>query len=85
MAKTIQTVKHDGYGWGNLNYYGTQQIIAGEKITTKDENYSFVGGHRVRLYCIKNSVHWRIPQGIPLDVSAVPPANAPPQRRLPNR
>jgi len=84
MAKTIPTIRHDGYDWGQLNYFGPQQIIAGEKSSIKEQNYTFLGGHRVRLYAIKNNVHWRIPSGISLDVTAVAPATAPP-RRLPNR
>jgi len=74
-VKTVQ-----GERWAELNAFGSQHIIAGEKCTVKDQNYSFAGGHRVRLYSIKHNVHWKIPAGIPLDVSQVAPAE-PPRRR----
>ena len=82
---TVPTIKHDGHDWGQLNYFGHAHIFAGEKVSTKDEKYSFVGGHRVRLYSIKANVHWRIPAGINVDITAVQPANVPQQRRHTNR
>jgi hypothetical protein len=42
----------------------------------KNENFSFSGGHRVRLYQFKKNVHWRIPDGAELDISNVVPDNA---------
>jgi hypothetical protein len=72
--------------WGQLSAFGNQHIISGERCDVKDQNYSFSGGHRVRLYSIKQNVHWKIPAGIQLDVSQVAPATLaaakqPPRRR----
>lgn len=75
---SIPVKNHDSYNWAELNHFGTDHIICGERISVHDQNYSFVGGHRVRLYKIKKNVHWRIPLGFDVDIAAVPPA---PQRR----
>jgi hypothetical protein len=69
-----------GDRWGELNFFGNQHIISGERLSIKDQNYSFAGGHRVRLYLIKQNVHWKIPTGIQLDVSQVAPAEMPRRR-----
>jgi hypothetical protein len=66
--------------WAQLNNFGNSHIICAERCTLKQENYSFAAGHRVRLYAVKNNVHWKIPIGVPLDVSAVAPATLPPRR-----
>jgi hypothetical protein len=66
--------------WGQLSVFGDTHFICGEKVQQKDENYSFAGQHRVRLYSFKKNVHWKIPEGIPLDVSGVTPAAAAPRR-----
>jgi hypothetical protein len=68
--------------WGQLSYFGNKHTFCGEKIGLKNNNYSFAGGHRVRLYNAEGNVHWRIPQGFDLDISQVTPANDP-HRRLP--
>jgi hypothetical protein len=70
--------------WAQLNFFGDSHSICGEKVKSIEENYTFAGGHRVRLYVFKKNVHWKIPAGISLDVGKVNPA-APPPRRLPNR
>ncbi len=72
-----------GDEWAELNAFGADHVICGEKFSIKDQNYSFAGGHRVRLYSIKKNVHWKIPIGVALNVTAVPPATPP--RREPNR
>jgi hypothetical protein len=68
---SLPTIMHDGYEWGALNYFGREHIIAGG-VSIREERYTFLGGHRVRLYSIKANVHWRIPAGVVLDVTAVP-------------
>ena len=68
--------------WGQLSALGDHHLICGEDVKLKDPNFSFAGGHRVRLYSFKKNVHWKIPAGVPVDIAAVAPANAPrrPQR-----
>ena len=78
----VPVKKHDGYDWAEMNHFGNDHVICGERFIKQDESYSFVGGHRVRLYKIKQCVHWRLPQGVLLDIAAVPAA---PPRRMPRR
>jgi hypothetical protein len=66
--------------WGQLNLLGDTHLICGESVKLRDENYSLAGQHRVRLYTFKKNVHWKIPEGISLDVAAVAPATTPPRR-----
>jgi hypothetical protein len=68
--------------WGQLSVLGDHHLICGEDVKLKDQNFSFAGGHRVRLYSFKKNVHWKIPPGVPIDISSVAPANPPrrPQR-----
>jgi hypothetical protein len=73
----VPLIEHDGYSWGALSYFGNKQIISGESMRIDDNNYTFRGGHRVRLYEIKNNIYWRIKKGIDLDISAVEVADAP--------
>ena len=79
MADHVQVpVKTMGSGrWGLLSSFGDAHLICGETVKLKDENYSCAGGHRVRLYSFKKNVHWRIPEGISLDIAEVAPATAP--------
>ena len=67
--------------WGQLSSFGDAHLICGETVKLKDENYSFAGGHRVRLYSFKKNVHWKIPEAISLDIAQVTPASAPPRRK----
>jgi len=66
--------------WGQLSLLGDTHLICGESVNLKDASFSFAGGHRVRLYSFKKNVHWKIPEGISLDIAAVPPATAAPRR-----
>lgn len=59
--------------WGDLNAFGLTHEIVGETVSMKDQNFTFIGGHRVRLYSFKKNVHWRIPMGTELDISEVKP------------
>jgi hypothetical protein len=85
MAEYIKVpiVKWDSASWAALNFFGKTHFICGEDYKVKAEKYTFLGQHRVRLYAVKGNVHWKIPQGINLDVSEVPKAIAP--RRMPRR
>jgi hypothetical protein len=68
--------------WGQLSYISDQaHLICGEDVRQKESQHSFAGEHRVRVYSFKKNVHWRIPEGIPLDIAGVQPAG--PARRLP--
>ena len=86
MAETVtipvKTV--GGVKWAELSAsapsHGHQ--ICGETVHPIDQKFSFAGGHRVRLYNFKKNVHWRLPGGVELDISAIPQAN-PPRRQPP--
>lgn len=66
--------------WADLGSLGRVHEIIGENFTKKDENYSFIGNHRVRRYKVKDNVHVRIPEGTALDISGVTPRQQPPAR-----
>jgi hypothetical protein len=51
--------------------------IVGERCDLADANFSFIGGHRVRLYKFKKNVHFMVPTGVQIDISNVPSAAAP--------
>jgi hypothetical protein len=81
----VRSVPKDGK-WGALYLLALTHEICAEKVDCVSEKYSFAGGHRVRLYRFKKNVHWRIPESVQLDISAVPAANgAPPPRRKQDR
>jgi len=60
--------------WARLSLYGERHEFCGEQIKLKKENFTFAGGHRVRLWVLKKNVHWKIPKGVSLDISEVNPA-----------
>ena len=64
----------DGVRWGHLSALAENHVVCGESVNLKNEKFSFAGGHRIRFY---KNVHWKIPDGIPLDISSVTPASAP--------
>ena len=66
--------------WGELSAFGLSHQICGESVRMTDQSFSFAGGHRVRLYAFKKNVHWKIPEGVSVDISNVIPAEAPPRR-----
>jgi hypothetical protein len=74
---------HGGDRWGCLQTLdsGTHQFV-GFDIWQKKEQFSFIDGHRVRLYAAKGMVHFRVPTATQLiDISGVTPASQPPPRR----
>ena len=77
----LPIISHDKQKWGCLSYHSHTAEICGEKINTIDNNYSFKGGHRVRLFKIKGNVHWKIPGAIVVDIKDVEPSPDPPARR----
>jgi hypothetical protein len=82
MADHIRVpIKKIGTGhWGQLNMFGDAHLICGESVKLRDEKFTLAGQHRVRLYMFKKNVHWRIPDGLAIDISAVEPSTAPLRR-----
>ena len=79
---SVPLKKHGSDLWGDLCSFGHHTIeVVAEKFNRKNENYSFVGGHRVRLYKATKNVHFKVPQGVDIDISAVASGPAPPARR----
>lgn len=71
----------DGERWGDLNVLASTHEICGEVVKCKNEKFSFAGQHRVRLFQFKKNVHWKIPEGIDLDITNVLPGAAPRRRQ----
>lgn len=71
----------NGAKWGQLSALADSHEICAEKVIRVDEQYSFAGGHRVRLLRLRKNVHWKIPDGVVVDIKDVAPAAAPPARR----
>ena len=68
----------NGERWGDLASISRSHEICGEKVDQR-KDLSFAGQHRVRLYKFTKNVHWRLPDGVEIDISDVRPA-APPRR-----
>jgi hypothetical protein len=66
--------------WGDLAALGNSHDICGTKVFEKNNNFTFAGGHRVRLYRFTNNVHWLIPTDRVVDITDVTPASSPPRR-----
>jgi hypothetical protein len=79
----VPVKKVNSQPWGQLSFFGNRHEFCGEEIRLRDQSFSFAGGHRVRLCVAKGNVHWRIPEGVQLDITQVELANPP--RRLPRR
>jgi hypothetical protein len=73
---SVSVKDFNGENWGDLAVIAPTHDIVGEKVSKIEENFSFIGGHRVRLYRFKKNVHWKIPVGVLVDISAVAPAGA---------
>lgn len=67
----------NGQRWGDLSVFGLNHEICAERGEKKDDAFSFAGGHRVRLFRFRKNVHWKIPDGIDLDISGVVPEQPP--------
>lgn len=75
---TVPVKTWDKKRWGDLSVFSLTHEVCGEVVYPVNEKYSFQGGHRVRLYKFKKNVHWRIPDGVELDISEV---SAAPKRK----
>lgn len=69
-----------GQEWGDLDSLGLAHEICGESVKPRPD-FSFAGGHRVRLFYFKKNVHWKIPAGLTLDITDVAPQPVPTRRR----
>lgn len=74
----VKTVGKDA--WADLGALCLTHEIVGEHVERKNENFSFAGGHRVRLYKFKKNVHFKVPEGVSLDIADVPATGNPPRR-----
>jgi hypothetical protein len=68
------TVMKNGDKWGDLSVLGATKTheVCGTTVNPGND-YSYKGGHRVRLYKFKGQVAFRIPAGLDLDISGVAP------------
>lgn len=80
-AFTFPVKKVQGELWLDLTAYGLAHEFVGEVVKCKNENASFAGGHRVRHYQFKKNVHWKVVQGLEIDISDVSPRTGAPPRR----
>lgn len=85
---SVSLRKHDKKRWGALQYFGNVHLVCAEKLVLKDQSYSFLGGHRVRLYKLTGNVNWTCADaadfedaGLSIDISAVPVQKAPARRK----
>jgi hypothetical protein len=76
----VTVKKVNGGLWGDLAVMCDAHDFIGESVKEIEANFSFAGGHRVRRYRFKKSVHWLIPQNVKLDISDVASPTAPRRR-----
>lgn len=79
ITVTLKTVGKEK--WADLNVLGLSHEFCGEQVRCINEQFSFAGGHRVRLYSFRKNVHWRITTGFKVDISEVTPAQPPADTR----
>jgi len=76
----------NGERWAHLSALGERHDFVAERFDPKDKNLSFIGGHRVRLYCARKNVHWRIPPAIKIvDISQVQVNPGEARRQMPRQ
>jgi hypothetical protein len=71
---SIPVKKVNGVSWADLGALALSHEICGESVRPINAQFSFAGGHRVRLYSFKKNVHWKVPVGQDVDISGVEPA-----------
>lgn len=75
---------HGTEQWGCLDTWGNNSVdVVAYTVKKIEDQYSFVGGHRVRLFRFWNNVHFKVPPGAATfditNVAKAPPA--PPTKR----
>lgn len=63
--------------WADLGAIAISHEIVAETVHLENQFFSFAGGHRVRRLKAKKSVHFLVPAGAMLDISAVEAGPAP--------
>ena len=66
--------------WGVFYKQGSGHELVAYRPNIVNKDISFAGGHRMRRVKIKDDFYWRIPEGTPLDIAGVSPAEPPPRR-----
>ena len=79
----VKVVK--GVKWGDLNALSITHEVCGEVVKLKDDKFPMSGGHRVRLYHFKKNVHWRVANGLEVDITEVKPSEPPPKQAAKRR
>lgn len=69
--------------WAHLGSLAERHEFCAEKVDLRGENFPILGNHRVRRFSVKKSVYWKVPQGVPVDISQIQAAT-PARRNLPN-
>lgn len=69
-----------GKKWGDLSVFGEHHEVCGERVKERDAKFSFAGGHRLRLYSFRKTVHFRIMDGMNVDISGIDQEGPPPRR-----
>jgi hypothetical protein len=68
--------------WCALSSLGIGGVdVVAYKVKKVDDQFTFEGNHKVRLFRFWDNVHFKIPTGVKLNIEAVPMAAAPPTRR----
>lgn len=72
----VKTFQNDR--WGDLCALGNRRVeVVAERYKVTEENFSFIGGHRVRKLNLWDNVHFKLAAGINLDITEVRPIAAP--------
>lgn len=77
----VPVVDYKGARWGHLSSFSDAHEVVATKAKLAKVRDSFIGNHRVHRVSLKSMVHWRIPVGVQVDISALEPGQAP-RRRL---
>jgi hypothetical protein len=64
--------------WLSLEFMGIKRLdVVAYTNKLTNEQFSFAGGHRVRITRFWDNIHFLLPQGTALDIKAVAPAEGP--------
>jgi hypothetical protein len=71
----------DGDEWVELSVLASTHYFCAEKFRIELNSFPAAGGHRVRLFSIKNNAHWKIPTSVTqVDIKDVVPIEQAPRR-----